>query len=535
MRLKIQSKKMQNILEKRLDKLSKMSTNWAKKLNRGIEKELLRSDETGSLSLKAHPKSLGSALTHKYITTDYSESLLELISPPMQNSQNLLDFLLDLHSWCAQNIDEKELLWAHSMPCALPENSQIPIAEYGTSNQGKMRHIYRKGLDLRYGRSMQTIAGLHYNFSFPDEFWQIWQSLRTFEDAKIKFAQTQDIATDGYFALIRNFRRYSWIILYLFGSTPNFDVSFARNLQAFDKLEKLGKNSYGFTYATSLRMSSLGYQNPAQSSLSVCFNSLDEYTKSLMLATSTKYQDYEKKGVIKNGQYQQLNSNILQIENEFYSDIRPKRTSPYAEQPSKALMRSGVEYIEVRNLDINPFVLGGIDLMSMNFIDLFLIFCLLNKSEEITDKECTSITDNKNKITFLGRNKALKMDFLHSCKSLTKSGLALMEEMRPLAKFLDNLQNSQKYIQALDFQVEKFKNPNLTPSAIWLEKSEKKGFLQTALELAQNQMEELRARKISVRNLALFKELTQTSLKAQKALEEDKNTTFADYLKNYFA
>lgn len=526
---------MQQILKTRLKKIKQISTHWTKNLSRGLEKELLRIDEKGCLSSLPHPKALGASLTHPYITTDYSESLLELITPPKKDRAQTLDFLLDLHAWTSQNVSKKDLLWTHSMPSYLPKNSKIPIAEYGSSNKGKMGHIYRKGLDLRYGRSMQTISGLHYNFSMPKDFWDIWRQIRTSEDPKFSIETQKDLASDGYFALIRNFRRYSWIILYLFGATPSLDKSFARNIKALEKLEKFGKNSYGLPYSTSLRMSSLGYQNLAQSSLSVCFNSLEEYTKSLMLATSTLYPEYAKKGVLVNDQYLQLNANLLQIENEFYSDIRPKRTSPYLEQPSKSLMRYGVEYIEVRNLDINPFILGGIDEETMVFLDLFLLFCMLSKSDTIQEEECSLITENRNKISLFGRNKKLKLEYLNSCKTLEESGVALMAEIKPLADFLDQAEGSKIYTQALNTQIEKFKNPSLTPAYLWLEFSREKGFLSAGLELAIAQTQTLRAREVSAQNLALFKELSSTSIESQLALEADKSQSFADYLKKYFA
>lgn len=526
---------MKKTLQTRLNSLSNFNSDWANKLTAGVERELLRVDLNGGLSKTSHPQKLGSALTHPHITTDYSESLLELITPPFEKHKSMLDFLLELHIWCAQNLADDELLWAHSMPSYLPKNDEIPIANYGTSNQGKMRHIYRKGLDLRYGRSMQTIAGLHYNFSLPKSFWQIWKELRLIEDANLDFSQEKHIASEGYFALIRNFRRYSWAILYLFGATPNLDKSFVENIGALEKLEKLGKNSYGLPYATSLRMSSLGYQNPAQSSLSVCFNSVDEYTKSLMEATSTKYEEYAEKGVIKNGEYLQLNANILQIENEFYSDIRPKRTSKYSEQPSKALMRDGVEYIEVRNLDINPFVLGGIDLPTMDFLDLFLLYCLLSKSDEIQSDECNLITENKNKITLFGRDKSLMLHYLSSKETLAESGMALMDNIEPLAEFLDKATKSDRYTKTLAQQRDKFIEPEKTPSGMWLDVSRNKGFLETGLFFANLQTQKLRAGQLSQRNLSLLEQLTQTSLKSQQALEAETSLSFEDYLKNYFS
>ena len=142
-----------------------------KSIKRGIEKESLRVDSLGSISKKKHPDKLGSALTNSFITTDFSEALLELVTPTFTDPQSCLDFLTNLHSFVHQSID-KELLWPMSMPCSIGSNEEVAIGEYGSSNSGTMKSVYRKGLAHRYGSKMQAIAGIHYNFSFPDSFFE---------------------------------------------------------------------------------------------------------------------------------------------------------------------------------------------------------------------------------------------------------------------------------------------------------------------------------------------------------------------------
>src|SRR5690606_33606386 len=188
---------------------------------RGVERESLRVTDGGCMALTDHPIGLGSALTHPQITTDFSESLLEFITPPSHRLHTLLDQLKALHTYTYQHIGD-ELLWSHSMPCMVGDNDSIPVARYGTTNRGKMKTVYRIGLGHRYGRVMQTVAGVHYNFSLPGSFWAFMhQNEGAVEDL-------DQYTTRRYFDLIRNFRRNYWLLIYLFGSSPAICRSFVK-------------------------------------------------------------------------------------------------------------------------------------------------------------------------------------------------------------------------------------------------------------------------------------------------------------------
>ncbi|HCR79020.1 MAG TPA: glutamate--cysteine ligase, partial [Alcanivorax sp.] len=247
-------------------------------IRRGIEKESLRITDQGLLAHTPHPRELGSALTHPYITTDYSESLLEFITPPSTDLQQPIEFLENLHRYAYRHIDD-ELLWVNSMPCMIANDNDVPVAEYGSSNVGRMKHIYRIGLGHRYGRKMQTIAGIHYNFSFPDEFWRINRELEGSQ------APLRDYISQRYFDLTRNFQRYSWLLVYLFGASPALCSSFLAGRE-HQLLERFDHSLYR-PNATSLRMSDLGYQNNAQSSLAISYNNLDDYVRTLTHAMKT--------------------------------------------------------------------------------------------------------------------------------------------------------------------------------------------------------------------------------------------------------
>ena len=269
---------------------------------KGVEKESLRVTPEGRVAQTPHPRDLGSALTSEHITTDFSESLIELVTPPFAASWELLQYLLDLHQFVYRHLGE-ELLWATSMPSAIEGDEGIPIAEYGSANVARMKTVYRRGLGLRYGRMMQAISGVHFNYSFPQRFWEAYASVRQSHDAGTQFVSA------SYFDLLRNYRRNGWIVLYLFGVSPVVCESFLKGRDV--QLPVLTPGTLYEPYATSLRMSDIGYRNRNQAGLSVSVNSLAEYVRDLTRAITTPHPPYEALGVKVNGEYQQLNANVL--------------------------------------------------------------------------------------------------------------------------------------------------------------------------------------------------------------------------------
>jgi len=466
------------------DKLSKLEDYVCAKgipVGRGIEKEGLRASENHDISQSNHPVALGHPLTHPSITTDYSEALLELITPVEKSREALLSTLEKTHQYVANNIN-KELLWAGSMPCRLDGNDSIRIAEFGNSNLGQLKHVYRQGLGVRYGRIMQSIAGLHYNFSISDDFWP---DLKSLKDPQNELS-LQDFKSEQYFALIRNFRRNSWLLMYLFGASPALDKSFLdsqeHTLEAFDD-----QGTFYKPYATSLRMGDLGYQSNAQSSLAICFNTLDNFTYTLGEAITTPYPAYEAIGTKKDNTFIQLNTNILQIENEYYSSIRPKRSASSNEKPRHALNERGVEYIEVRCLDLNPFLPLGISPQQVDFMDIFLLHCLLTDSPYINDEECKTLDHNFDLVVNEGRRPDLTIKCHNGEVLMQTCGKQLLESMSSLAKVLDKAEGDQRYQNTLNEQQEKIHSPELSPSAQVLStmKQESASWLDFAGELSK--------------------------------------------------
>jgi glutamate--cysteine ligase len=407
-------------------------------LRRGIEKESLRVRADGSLALTPHPARLGSALTHPNITTDFSESQLELITGVHPDADGCLQELTEIHQVVIRAIGD-ELLWASSMPCNLPADEAIPLGHYGTSNVGRAKTVYRMGLSYRYGRHMQTISGIHYNFSVPG------------------------IGSDGYFALIRNFRRLSWLPLYLFGASPAVCSSFVEGRA--HELKELSPGTLYLPHATSLRMGRLGYQSDAQAKLIVSYNSLQSYAASLQEALTKPYTPYEKIGIRDADSYRQLSTSLLQIENEFYSPIRPKRPVQPGERPLRALRERGVEYVEVRLMDLDPFNPVGINAQTMRFLDILLLYCLLEESPPDTPQELLAIARNKLRGAQEGRRPGLMLERRGEQVPLTDWGQEVVTACEPLAAALDDARGGAAYRDALEAAFSRLKDPESVPSA----------------------------------------------------------------------
>lgn len=494
----------------------------------GIERECLRVDANGQLAQTPHPPALGSALTHPQITTDYSEALLEFITSARTDPAVTLAELERLHRFAYTKLDG-EYLWSPSMPCPLPPEEAIPIARYGNSHIGRLKHVYRKGLALRYGKTMQCIAGIHYNFSLPEPLWPLLQQ------AEGDTRCVRDFQSERYIALIRNFRRYSWLLMYLFGASPALDRSFLHDHR--HHLQTLDADTLYLPWATSLRMSDLGYQNNAQAGLTPCYNDLASYTDSLRRAVSTPYAPYVEIGTRRDDEWLQLNTNVLQIENEYYSSIRPKRVTRSGERPIQALIARGVQYVEVRCLDIDPFLPLGIDLDEACFLDAFLLFCALEDSPCLAPGECANCTGNFLKVVREGRRPGLHLQRQGQTVPFVAWAGELLERLQPLAELLDQAHGGNAYRSALHAQQAKVANPDLTPSARLLAILREHGesFRTFSLRQSLTHAETFRACPLGEKERQAFEAEARTSLAEQAELERRDSGNFDDFVAAYQA
>lgn len=499
---------------------------WLQNILRGIEKEGLRVDANGLLARTPHPVTLGAALTNPHITTDYSEALLELITGTQQRADTLIDELLDTHSYAARRIDG-ELVWNQSMPAHLPPEAQIPVAWYGTSNSGMLKHVYREGLAWRYGKVMQCIAGVHYNFSLPEAAW---------EDLGYEGDTPKQRRNTGYMALIRNFVRYSWVLMYLFGASPAVSGSFLRRTNTERQLERIEADTYTIPWATSLRMSDLGYKNPIQSELELCYNDLDTFMLRIYDAVTTPWPDYDRLGTKRDGKWIQLNTSILQIENEYYSSIRPKQVTGRCERPTAALRQRGIQYVEARCLDIDPESPTGISVQTSRFMDAFLLFCAAEDSPFFPAPGfCQDSQDNFSTVARAGRTPGLHLVEDGQTISLQAWGVGLIERISPYAQLLDEAIGGSGYQESLELQRTKFLDTSTTPSARLITQLRDSGlsFHEWSLRQSQAHWEALRARPMSQEKLDAFDEAARQSLADQKQLEADDHESFDDYVARF--
>jgi glutamate--cysteine ligase len=496
-------------------------------VTRGYERECLRVDATGQLASTPHPVALGSKLTHPWITTDYSEALLEFITPPSQDPEFPLRFLRDIHRYSAQHL-HGEYLWAGSMPCVLGEDQDIPIADYGRSNAARFKSVYREGLGLRYGRRMQTIAGAHYNWSLPSEFWLALKDCCSVRN------NSHEFVSERYFGLLRNFLRYGWLIPYLFGASPAVCQSFLQGRRS--ELQELVPGTLYGPYATSLRMSDLGYQNRAQAKLQVSFNSLADYTQALEAAIRTPDPFYVELGVRDGGHWKQLNANLLQIENEFYAGIRPKRIGKQGERPAMALQKYGVEYIEVRLFDLNPFIDIGIAPEQSMFADVLLLMCLFRDSPPITSREQGENDENKSRVVNRGRQPDLHLLAHNREQPMRPLAHELFDDMQPFAEMLDAAYGGRRHATVLQNLRERIDHPDATPSAQVLAGArEHGGFFSYAMQLAQQHTRGLQAQTLDAAANERFAATAQASLRAQQQLEAAEQGSFEDFVARYYA
>jgi glutamate--cysteine ligase len=496
----------------------------------GLEKESLRVSHEGKIAQTKHPEVFGSALTHPFITTDYSEALLELITPPCDSAADALSFLEQTQIFVQQQLPD-EILWANSMPCIVTGEASIPIAEYGHSNLGMMKTVYRRGLGHRYGRMMQVIAGIHFNYSLPESFWPAYQTL--LQDG----TPLQDFIARHYFAMIRNLQRFGWLIPYLFGASPAVCRSFIDGVPA--GLEEFDKFTYYQPYATSLRLGDIGYQNSKEdlSGIKANYDSLEGYVASLTCAIETPYPEYEKIGIKINGEYQQLNSNLLQIENEYYSTVRPKQLAGREEKPSLALKRRGIKYVELRSLDLNVFEPLGANLSQLHFLEGFLLFCLLEDSPCISAVERKEIDHNLNTTAHRGREPGLQLKRYGNGMSLQDWGKELLDAMQGSFALLDEAGKTQQYSSALAHQREVMLDSDRTPSArIIAEMSaSKEAFFPFSMRYSQQHAQHFRALPLSTEQVTFFQAAARESLLEQQRIEARDDIDFDEFLAHYFA
>ena len=499
---------------------------------RGIERESLRMQSNGFLSQKNHPKALGSALTHPHITTDYSEALMEFITTPQSTIAAALDELRDIHTVVHQHLEEGERLWPLSMPCMLDDNEEnIQLAQYGTSNIGRFKTLYRRGLGVRYGRRMQTISGVHYNLSFPDQLFAELQQQES--DQELKQLSAQDYRSHRYFGLIRNFIRLTPLVMYLLGASPSVCRCFLTGRE--HHLQPLVKGTLYLPEATALRMGRLGYQNSAQKELGIHYNDLHDYLDGLQKAVHTPYPEFSALGLDdESGEPIQINDHVLQIENEYYSLVRPKQVPQAGETPSQALKNRGVGYVELRAVDVNPYSSIGIDEIAAGFLESLALYCLLSDSPELYADEQEQIDRNQTEVVNRGRAADVKIELGEKTMTFQAWAQQHLATIQQCATLLDQANQTQLYQDAIVVMQQRLAHVENTLSAHVIEDTLKHGGTWSfGSVMAQQHVQYYDQHVLNQERKQYFDELGQTSLQKQAELEQDNDMSFSQYLAKY--
>ncbi|PIQ23163.1 glutamate--cysteine ligase [bacterium (Candidatus Blackallbacteria) CG17_big_fil_post_rev_8_21_14_2_50_48_46] len=492
----------------------------------GLEREALRVTQVGKLAQTPHPQALGSALTHPGITTDFAEAQIELITPPFAEIDALLSHQRNLHSFSAKKMNPAEMIWFQSMPPQIQE-AEIQIAQFGHSHAGKIKEIYRRGLANRYGKMMQIISGIHFNYSFHPQFWEYLHHKTQSPLSMNAFI------SENYLALMRNYLRQCWILTYLYGAAPVTHPSFVQ--REIPELQKLNEDTLIGPMATSLRMSRLGYVNSNRCTYSINYNSLTEYLAGLYKAISSPCASFEKLGIQVNGEYLQLNDHILQIENEHYALIRPKQPPHRGERPFSALRTRGIDYVEVRALDINPFEDIGVTADQLHFVRLFLLYCLLDPNPPIGMDELELINENQHWVSIQGRQPGMKLLRPEGSILLKDWGLGILEKMEPLAELMDAGRSQPYYRPLLANERAKFEDPNLTPSAQVIETLQTSNLSYPDWNLKQStQLQaELKAIQLEKPLQDALEAEVQQSLRLFAEAEAENSGSFAEALRRF--
>ncbi|SFD29532.1 bifunctional glutamate--cysteine ligase GshA/glutathione synthetase GshB [Clostridium uliginosum] len=460
--------------------------------NYGIEREGLRVDNDGKLSLTIHPKLFGDKVYNPYITTDFSESQIELIIPPFSNIEGAYKFTNILYDIVAMEIGD-EYLWPQSMPCIVSKDKEIPVAQYGEYEEGNKAREYREKLLIKYGGTKQLISGIHYNFSFDEE---VINKLYNNSDKELEY---KDFKDNIYLKVTRNYLRYRWLIIYLLGGTAIVHESYIDECK--NSLEEIATNSFSNEGALSYRNGECGYKNKID--LFPNYNSVKDYVVSLKVFVDDK---------------------LIESHKELYSSIRLKATDN--NDFLNSLLRDGIKYLEYRSIDINPFEKGGISLDDLYFLQIFNLFLLLNEESKY-DKWQKDGLENQNAIARFGQNEIM----------LKKDGELISKEKWAL-EILEIISNINKELKLgkehiINIMINKVRDHKLTYAYKISKKVEDEGYVNAHLNLAKQYKSEAYKNRFKLEGYEDLELSTQILMK--EAIKRGINVKIIDRGENFIS
>ena len=440
--------------------------------NFGVEREGLRVGVKGELSKNKHPKVFGNKIMNPYITTDFSESQLELITPVFNTSKEVYDFLNALYDIVALEIGD-EYIWPESMPCIIPEDREIPIATFCKCKQGEEARAYREELLRKYGGKIQLISGIHYNFSLDDD---VLNKLYENSSKKEDFKTFKDSL---YLKIVRNYLRYRWFLIYLLGSTGVVHSSYKG--ECLKKLDNISQGAYSCECIVSYRNSDCGYGNRV-----------------------TLFADYTSTREYVNSVKRFINDGLIQSPKEFYSSVRPKGKNP--NKILESLLDEGIQYLEYRSIDINPFSKGGISLEDLEFLELFNLYLLFKEESNYKDWQIDGLENQKN----IARNGGLDIELIRDGEKISKVewGLEILNEIRDINHIL-NLGKGE----LIDAQIEKIKDYKKTNTYRFIELVKEKGYIDSHLDLSKKYKKEAYTKRFNLKGFEDMELSTQILMK----------------------
>jgi len=423
------------------------------------------------------------------------------------------------------------------MPCIIDGDDSIRIGQYGNSHTGIMKHVYRRGLGLRYGRRMQAIAGIHFNYSMSENCWPLWQSLHSVT-AQSGFS----IATHGYFHMTRNLMRIGWLVPYLFGSSPAICQTFLPS-GADSDLATLNTHTRYAPFGTSLRMGEIGYRykEDAPIDLTVRHDSFENYLSDIYAHVTSSHNAYDQAGLLDStGHHQQLTTNRLQIENEYYSSVRPKQIPAKGEMPLLALKRTGVRYLELRSVDVNLYEPAGMHVEQLAMLEMLMLFAWLADSPPLMPSEMDVNKHNVQTVAHRGREAGLTLQFQGKSVKLVDWGQQILEALVPIAQWMDACHDDNGkqdlYQTSLAAQIAKLQDSSLTPSARIVDELATHGsYFNMVMHYSSKHSDTLLRQSINDTLHSSLAQLVPDSLAAQKELEAGSTGEFSQYLADYFS
>ncbi|MGU8763518.1 bifunctional glutamate--cysteine ligase GshA/glutathione synthetase GshB [Clostridium perfringens] len=465
------------------------------KANFGLEKENVRVTERGNLALTPHPKAFGDRENNPYIKTDFSESQLEMVTPVCNTLEEVYSFICNLNKVVSLEIMKNgEFLWPQSNPPILPREEEIPIAKLSNRED----ELYRENLGYKYGKKKQVISGIHYNFSFKEEFIKL-----LYKELKVK-KDFREFKDDIYLRMARNFQKYHWLLIYLTGASPVFHESYIEEIK--EEGEKLGEDSYYIKDDTSLRNSSYGYKN--KKDYYVSYNSIEEYASDI-------------KNLVKDKEIQSIK--------EYYNPIRLKSLG--SEDMLESLLHKGIDYLEVRLLDLDPLSIQGVNKETLYLVHLFMIYTLLKENKEITYKDQEEFFKNHDMVALKGRNEDAVIHENGVPVLLKDKGREILSEMDEIVEIL--FSNNEEFKNVIKRALEKINNPHDTISEKLIKDIKEEGYINFHMRLAKEYLNNFKNKEF---NLVGYEDLElSTQILILDAIKRGIEFNMMDRLENFIS